>query len=978
MSAQPCRLAHGGRIDRAQALRFSFDGRAYTGYAGDTLASALLANGVSLLARSFKYHRPRGIHSAGAEEPNALVTIGRGARREPNTRATAVELVEGLEAYSQNAWPSLGFDLGAVNNLVSPFFSAGFYYKTFMWPGARGWRFYERFIRRAAGMGAVADGADPDRYERIEEFCDLLVVGSGPAGTAAALTAARSGARVLLVDENAVHGGAIARGTAGADDALAAWHAAALGELRETPEVTVLERCSAFGYYDGNVVGLVEHCAGHRPDRPEGIARQRHWIVRAQQVVLATGAIERPLLFGNNDLPGIMLANAGVCYLREYAVCAGRELLVYTNNDSAYAAALAHAAFARVAVVDTRQEIAPELVRACAQANVSLHTGSAVATAVGSRRLKAVRLVGGEALPCDLLLTSAGWNPTIALHSQAGGRPVYDGERQCFLPGSAREAWIAAGACSGAFDTGSCLAEGRDAAQKALARLGVTPADIELPDCAPAFALRPGPQPAPQGKCFVDLQTDATTDDIELAVREGYASAELLKRYTALGMGTEQGKTSNVNALALLAARRKEPVPAVGVTSFRPPYTPVTMAAIAGRKQGARILPTRQTPLLGWHEEQGALLGDAGLWKRALAYPERGETRQQAAIREARHVRSAVGVCDVSTLGKLDIQGPDACALLERACVNRWSSLALGKARYGVMLQDDGFVFDDGTTSRIGAAHYFMTTTTDRAEQVLRHLEFLLQVLWPALRVHVCDATEQWAGIAVAGPRSRELLLRLFPDTVPGLPFMGVADAEHAGLPVRILRVSFSGELGYELYVPSSGGEALLRALCSAGDEFDVRPYGLDAMDILRIEKGHLTGSELDGNRTLADAGLARLAREDEGFIGAALSRRPGLLDPGRPRFVGLEPLDPAQSIRAGAHLVAAASPREPDESLGHVSSACFSPALGRHIGLGFLAGGDERQGSVVHVADPLAGTHVAARVVSPCFVDPAGERLRA
>jgi sarcosine oxidase subunit alpha len=971
------RLAEGGRIDRTQPVGFCFNGKEYGGFAGDTLASALLANGILLVARSFKYHRPRGIYSAGVEEPNALVTVGTGARREPNTRATSIEIYDGLVASSQNAWPSVNFDVGAINKLFSRFFSAGFYYKTFMWPGARGWRIYEHFIRRAAGMGKAARSADPDRYERIEAFCDLLVVGSGPAGIAAALVAARSGARVIVVDENAAHGGSITRGTADDGAALRYWVSEALSELASLPDVTVMARCTAFGYYDGNVLGLVERVSDHLATVAAGTPRQRHWIVRARQVVLATGAIERPLLFANNDLPGIMLASAAQCYLREFAVCPGQQVVIYTNNDSAYSTALAFAPHARVSLVETRRDPPPDLLDACRRAGVEVRTHSVVRRAIGSRRVTGVDIQGHGVLACDLLLSAGGWAPTIALHSQAGGPPIFAAEPQCMLPGAARESWTAAGACNGVFDTQACLEQGRNAAAAALETIGMSPAAIRLPDCATLGNMIPGPQPLPTSKCFVDLQNDVTTDDLDQATREGYRAAELLKRYTTLGMGTDQGKTSNINALSLLAADRGESVTEIGVTTFRPPYTPVTMGAIAGRKQGRYILPIRRTPLHHWNEQNGAMMSDAGLWKRALAYPRDGEDRQAAAIREAAHVRSAVGTCDVSTLGKIDIQGPDAKILLERVYVNRWSTLRPGKARYGVMLQDDGFVFDDGTTSCLDETHYFMTTTTDHAEPVLRNLEYLLQVVWPTLRVHCCDVTDQWAGVAVAGPRSRELLQLLFADSVGTLPFMGVVDIPYRDKTVRTVRISFSGELGYELYAPSALGAEMLRDLYRLGAALGIAPYGLDAMDILRIEKGHVTGAEIDGNRTLADLGLERMARSDKQFIGAAMMKRPGLIDSKRTRMVGLEPLDPAQAISAGSHLVAEASPREPSVSLGHVSSACFSPALGRHIGMGFARNGENLHGQTVYAANPLGGTHVAARIVSPHFFDGEGQRFR-
>ena len=973
MSGQINRQSNDADIDRNQPLTFTFDGRRYQGYRGDTLASALLANDVHLVARSFKYHRPRGIYSAGSEEPCALVTVGSGKRAEPNTRATMVELYDGLVASSQNAWPSIRFDVGAINNALANVFSAGFYYKTFMWPGLRAWRFYERFIRRAAGMGTSSIQADPDRYERVEAFCDVLVVGTGPSGIAAALSASRSGARVLLIDEYASQRGS-------QHPELRDWYSSALQELANGEDVTILRRCTAFGYYDGNVVGMIERVSDHLPTAAPGVPRQRHWIVRAAKVILATGSIERPMLFGNNDLPGIMLVNAARQYLEQYAVCAGRRIVIYTNNNSAYSSARLLSRHASVTVVDCRARDESTCRELLGDSGLTLITGTELQRASGRQHVSGVVLSDGRTLSCDLLLSSGGWTPTIHLHSQAGSRPLFSEKLGAFLPGEAREDWIPAGACNGVLNTRECIEQGYAASSVALSGLGFPASAIDVPDCKDDPESEFFACPVPNDKCFVDLQNDVTIADLMQGVSEGYRSAELLKRYTTLGMGTDQGKTANVNALAILAAQRGEPVPAVGVTTFRPPYTPVSIGAIAGRKQRAHVLPTRFTPLHDWHLGQNALMSDSGLWKRPLAYLQKGEDRSAAGKREAAHVRSAVAACDVSTLGKVDIQGPDAAEFLERVYVNRWKSLQPGKARFGVMLREDGFAFDDGTTSCLADGRYLMTTTTGHAEPVLRHLEFLLQVTWPELRVCVSDVTDQWAAIAVAGPRSREMLQSLFGDAVSAaaLPFMGVTDVLRDGHLVRIIRVSFSGELGYELYTPANHGHALINAVFDHGANFDIAPYGLDAMDILRIEKGHLTGAEIDGNRTLDDLGLSGMARADSDFIGSVMMRRAGLNSSSRTKLLGFVSIDPNVAIAAGDHFVASERPVEPDVSLGHVSSACFSPQLGAFIALGFLQGGHSRIGSTVYATSPLAGTHVAVKVVSPHFFDAEGARLRA
>ena len=980
MSRQSHRVDGEGRVDYSQTIRFTFDGKSYPAYAGDTLASALLANGVKLVARSFKYHRPRGVYSAGSEEPTALVTVGEGARVAPNTRATTVELYDGLVARSQNAWPSLSLDFGAINNRLSGLFSAGFYYKTFMWPGVKGWMFFERFIRRAAGMGESARESDPDRFERIEEFCDVLVVGAGPAGLAAALVAGRSGARVIIVDENAVAGGAVARGNADSGDKLADWTQEAIKELAGNANVSLLTRCTAFGYYDDNVVGLIERAFEHVDEVPRGGSRQYHWIVRAKKVVLATGAIERPVLFANNDLPGCMLASAAACYLSEYGVCAGQNIVLATNNNNAYATAFALAAQATVSIVDSRPVVSDELRQKCSELEIQLIEGADVKSALGGKQVQAVDVSGHGKINCDLMLSSGGWIPTIHLHSQAGGRPNFDERWQCFLPGDAREDWVAAGACNGVFSSRGCLEEGSDAGKRVLQELDLVVAETELPDCELIPNEVVAPLARPDGKCFVDLQNDVTIADLEQALTEGYRSAELMKRYTTLGMGTDQGKMSNVNALSLLAAARDEAIPVVGVTTFRPPYTPIPIGAIAGRTKAMHWQPTRYTPLHAWHEKNSAVMYDTGLWKRPAAYLRDGETRAEAAQREARHVRTAVGTIDVSTLGKIEVKGPDSAEFLERLYVNRFQSLKPGKARYGVMLREDGFVADDGTTSCLAEDHYFMTTSTANAHSILSTMEFHLQATWPELKVTLSSVTDQWAAIAVAGPHSRELLQGMLGDVVSAdtMPFMGVAEIDFQGQRLRIMRVSFSGELGYEVYVPAGYAESFMEYLYENGAAFDIAPYGIDAMDILRIEKGHATGAEIDGLTTLGDLGMARMARDDRKHIGAAMMMRPGLQDPSRKVLVGIKAKSASQAIGNGSHIVENARLQEPAESLGHVGSSCFSPHLGTHIALALVRGGNDRLGETLYASSPVNGTHVEVEVTSSHFFDSKGERVRA
>ncbi len=788
MTDQPDRLGQGGRIDRSRALSFTFDGRAYAGWSGDTLASALLANGVRLVGRSFKYHRPRGVYAAGIEEPNALVTLRKGDRHEPNVAATTVELFDGLVAESQNRWPSLGLDmLGAIDRLP-PVFAAGFYHKTFLGPTRKAWMFYERVIRRIGGMGKPPSQPDPDRYEKAHAFCDVLVVGGGPSGLTAALAAGRDGARVVLVDNEPVLGGSLlARPRGGESDA---WLAAAIDELAALPNVRVMTRTTAFGAYDNLVFGLAEKVNDHLAEPPPYQPRQRYWVLRARRAVLASGMIERPIVFGNNDVPGVMLASAARCYLNRYAALVGRKVVAFTNNDSAYDAAIELAAAgAGVSIVDVRRQIPGHLERQARDAGISLLLGHAVAGASGRRAVDSVDVIAFDPaspsagavtsrLPCDLVAVSGGWTPTLHLLAQRGAKPVFDETLAMLVPGIVPEGYSIVGGAA-ADD----------------ARLAGLPPERSLAGIAPVWAIADPLGARPQKK-FVDIQNDVMSDDISLAHLEGYEAVEHLKRYTSQGMGTDQGKTSNLNALAILAGLRDEPLRIIGTTTYRPPYTPVSIGALGGVETGQHFMPVRRSPMHDWHRENGAVFTDAGLWQRPWYYPKAGESLDAAYVREAGEVRDGVGMVDVSSLGKIDVQGPNAADFLDRVYVNNWKSLPVGKARYGVMLRADGIVLDDGTTSHVSEDHYFMTTTTANAGVVMTQLEFLLQTTWPELKVQVTSVTGQWAGIAVAGPRSRDLLARLVADLDfdnDAFPFMGVRHGHAGNIPVRLLRISFSG-----------------------------------------------------------------------------------------------------------------------------------------------------------------------------------------
>lgn len=981
------RLNKGGLVDRSTALAFRFDGKAYQGFAGDSLGSALLANGVGPIARSFKYHRPRGLYAAGIEEPTGLVTIGSGGRTEPNIPAPAMPLYDGLVASSQNSWPSPKFDLQAVNGWFSRLLVAGFYYKTFIGPTAGAWMFYEKFIRRAAGMGRGTLAADPDRHETSHAFCDILVIGGGPAGLMAAATAAAAGRRVILADADRRLGGSLL-GAENRIDGMAGhnWAAQQVADLAAQASVTVMPNTMVYGAYDGGQFGAVARVAEDCPEPPPWRPRQRHWTIAADQVVIATGAIERPLVFADNDRPGIMLASAARTYALRYGVAPGRTVALFTNNDSAYGAArdLVAAGVRVVAIVDARTTV-PEASAALIDGDsVRLIANSVVTRARGGKALKAIDISRHsgetETITVDCLCVSGGWTPTLHLLSQAGAVPQWDADIAAFTAAPPTPAWHQAGAVTGAFGLAEALASGMAAGHTAAgSKIVDAPPLPHLEEADAAYEITPlfEVPSSGRGKKFVDLQNDVTADDIRLSEREGYQSVEHLKRYTTLGMGADQGKTSNVNALAIMAVARSQDIADVGTTRFRPPYAPVALGTLTGRALGRHYRPTRLTPMHEWHVAHGADMMNAGAWQRPRAYLRPGESLTDAYIREATAVRETVGMVDVSTLGKIDVQGPDAGTFLNRVYVNGFAKLPVGKARYGLMLREDGFVFDDGTTWRLDEHRYLMTTTTANAAPVLTHLEYLLSVIWPDLRVAVTSVTEQWAGVAIAGPKARALLETVIEDldlSNAAFPFMAVGRGRIGQWPVLVARLSFSGELAYEVYIGAHLGEALWLNLMAMGAAFDITPYGTEALGTLRIEKGHVAGPELDGRTTLADLGLARMASTKKHFVGQPLMNRPALTDPSRPRLVGLISED-HEPLRAGAHLVTNPQAAELAESQGHVTSTTYSPAIGQYIALGLLADGPDRESEVIYAAHPLKGLHQPAKVVSPHFFDPEGER---
>ena len=995
MKRQRNRLDVGARIDRSRRLRFQFNGKPYEGFGGDTLASALLANGVRVVGRSFKYHRPRGIYSAGMEEPNALVQLGSGAASEPNLRATQVELFDGLEAASVNCWPSVNFDMWAVNDRVSGLLPAGFYYKTFMWPKSF-WHRYEKVIRKGAGLGTAPEAPDHNIYDKRHEHCDVLVVGGGPAGISAALAAGRSGTRVILVDEQAELGGALLgngeriEAASGVD-----WAMGAKAELDGMEEVRVLTRTTAFGYYDHNYVLMVERVNDHL-GAPPGTLRQRLWKIRARQVVLATGSIERPMVFADNDRPGVMLAGAARTYINRFGVKPGNRAVLYGNNDHIHHVALdlADAGVRVEAVVDVRAKAAGEAVAAVRERGIEVMAGHAVGGTLGSKRLRGVEVLAlnekGDGfagdirrMRCDLLCLSGGWTPTVHLFSQSGGKLDYSENQACFLPGEARQAVSVAGAANGVYSLMGCLGGGTAAGRTAAGKMGYR--EPGAPQALPLSEGEASPlvpvwhlPPASKGeRRFVDLHNDVTVSDIELAAREGYSANEHLKRYTTTGMGPDQGRTGNMHALAILADIRGETIPAVGTTTFRPPYTPVPYGVMAGRDVGVLADPVRMTAMHGWHERSGAVFDDVGQWKRPWYFPRPGEGMAAAVRRECIAARSGVAILDASTLGKIDIQGPDAAEFLNRVYTNSWNKLAIGRCRYGLMLGEDGMVMDDGVTSRLAENHYFMTTTSGGAARVMAWLEDWLQCEWPDLNVYLTSVTEQWATLSISGPNARRLLSELAEGVdlaADAFPHMAVRSGQVAGIDARISRVSFTGELGYEVSVATSYGLALWQAFQRVGENYDLTPIGTEALHVLRAEKGYIAvGHDTDGSVTPGDLGLDWIVSKKKDFIGRRSLARADTMRTDRKHFVGLLP---ETRVPEGAQIVAEYKRRPPMKMIGHVTSCYDSAAMGKPIALALIAGGRERIGETVTIPLPLQDRVVKAEITSPVFYDPKGERL--
>ncbi len=995
------RLAHGGRIDRNRPIQFTFDGKTYRGFAGDTLASALLANGVHLVGRSFKYHRPRGFVSAGPDEPNALVGIGADeSRYTPNMRATQVELYDGLVAESQHRWPSLKLDVGAANNAIARFLPAGFYYKTFMWPRATWKTLYEPLIRRAAGLGRAPEKPDADRYTQVYAHCDVLVVGSGPAGLAAAIAAARSAVRVIVCDEQNEMGGSLLHDTAARIDGkpAAAWIDAVLNELAECPNVTLMTRTTAFGWYPHNFIGLCQRVTDHLGNPDPNLPRERLWQVRAKEVVLATGAIERPLVFPNNDRPGIMMAEAARAYVNRYAAKPGNKAVVFAACDSGYRAALdLKAAGITVAMIaDLRAEPTGAWVDRTHAAGIEVRASSAVIDTRGRLRVTAATVakisrdgaVGtAQTIDCDLVLMAGGFTPSVHLFSQSRGKLAYDDTLQAYVPSESAERERSVGGCRGVFGLAASLQGGFSggvaASINAGGRAPVDHAFSVLADdaCAGTFI---GEAPRAQGsspRAWVDFQNDVTAKDIKLAIREGFCSIEHVKRYTTTGMATDQGKTSNMNALGIVSNALNLPIPRIGLTTFRPPYTPTTFGVFAGQSRGDLFDPVRETPIHDWAVEHGAVFEDVSLWKRARYFPRPGEDMDAAVRRECKAVRRSVGIFDATTLGKIEVVGMDAAEFMNRMYTNAWTKLEPGRLRYGVMLREDGFIMDDGVVARLAPDRFHVTTTTGGAARVLNMMEDYLQTEWSDLDVWLTSTTEQWAVIAVQGPNARKVLESLVVgiDLSSGaMPHMSVAEGRICGVPTRLFRVSFSGEAGFEVNVPAGYGRAIWEAIVAEGRPYDITPYGTETMHVLRAEKGFIiVGQETDGTVTPGDVGLDwAVSKVKKDFVGKRSLARPEMMKADRKQLVGLLTRDRKTVLEEGAQIVANPDEPIPMTSLGYVTSSYWSPALDRSIALALVRRGRSLIGSQLSV--PMPGGAIMVDVVSPVFYDPKGERLNA
>ena len=972
------RRENGGRIDRSRRLAFTFDGRHLHGYEGDTLASELLANGVRVTARSFKYHRPRGIISAGVEEPGTLVEL-LGEDASGNRAPTTVRLRDGLAVKSINCWPSARFDLGAVNQIFARFIPAGFYYKTFKWPN---WHLFEPAIRRAAGLASAP--AAPLKFGHFESrtaHADVLIAGAGPAGLMAALVLGRSGARVFLADEGPEAGGSLLGRTLQIDGKPALqWVAETVAELAELPNVTHLQDSTVWAYREHNLL-----CANERsPDHPTLL--ERNWRVRAKCVIVATGAIERAMVFANNDRPGVMLASAIQTYVNRYAVLPGKTAVFFTNNDSAYAAAahFSEAGGTVAAIIDSRPDV-PQT--ALAQVDgIKVMAGSVIISVIGHKEVRAVQVApieGGKAakITCDLVGCSGGWSPTVHLFSQSRGTLKYDENIAAFLPDKATQPCECAGAAAGALILHDALSDAKQRATevaKAIgSEIGQTPCPIAQ---EPPYSIKAlwRVESDAKGKAFLDFQNDVSVDDVQLALREGYSNVEHVKRYTTGGMGFDQGKTGNNNIIGTVALEQGAALPDIGTTTFRAPYTPVSFGAINGLREGSVVLPYRHTPITKWNIERGAFMYEAGArWRRPGYFPRPEESFQNAVNRECLAVRNGVGVYDGSPLGKFELKGRDVGKFLDHIYTNLMSTLTPGNGRYGLMLSEDGLILDDGVALRLDEHRWLISTSTGHADAINQHMEKVLQFDFPDWRVKITTVTSQWNNATICGPKARDVLTVLGTDIdlhPNAFPFMAFRDGNVAGLPARVVRVSFTGELSFEVNVAPRHLAKLWEEVMAAGTAFGIEPVGSEASHVLRVEKGFLSlGHEVDGTVDAYDLGMGWImSKKKTDFVGKRsvdIRRAGGLV---RRELVGLLPEDPNAMIPEGAPLTPGGRKQATE---GFVTACVWSIVHGRWVALSLLENGHSRHGQTVHVR--LKDRVVSALVTRPVFHDTDGKRLR-
>ncbi len=989
------RLQNNKNLNQTKKIGFTFDGKKYYGFEGDTLASALLSNGVHLFGRSFKYHRPRGIISAGCEEPNAIVQLEMNEFTEPNRRATEIVLYEGLVANSQNRWPSLNYDFGAINDLLSPFFPAGFYYKTFMWP-PKFWKTYEYFIRRAAGLGHAPKKDDPHKYEHYHYHCDTLIVGSGVSGLYAAKIAAAKNLKVLLVEQEDQLGGAILSSNQYESKintiSQTEWKDKILDELNRLKNIKIISSTTLFAYMHYNYLLAIQDLQPNKSKDKKNSIRQIVWKIRAKKVILATGSIERPLTFNNNDRPGIMLANSVSKYLNGYGVNLGKEIVIFTNNDSAYQTAIDfhHKNIDVAAVVDVRNNIEGDLPKIVKNLGIKIYSGSIISNTTGRRKIKTIHIKKindnkVEIINCDLLCMSGGWSPTVHLFTQSRGKLKFRDEDSCFIPDQAHQKTISIGACNGTFDLKNILKETYTSVNDFLNEEEKI-LDGELYD---ADKINLGKQEnawlvnkenIAKSKMFVDFQNDVTAKDIKTALSEGFQSIEHVKRYTTNGMATDQGKTSNVNALGIISELTGQEISNLGTTTFRLPYTPVTFGAMAGRLVKQFFDVERTTPIHSWHVDNNALFEDVGQWKRSWYYPKNNETMNEAVNREVKATRDSIGILDASTLGKIDLKGRDVSEFLNRVYTNAWSKLAVGKCRYGVMLGDDGMVIDDGVTTRLGDHHYLMTTTTGNAASVMSKLEDWLQTEWPELEVYLTSVTEQFGTISLNGPNSRKIVELLFPDqdfSSEIFPHMTFKNLEIDKVPCRVMRISFTGEICYEINIPASYALSLWNKCMALGKNFNITPYGTEAMHVLRAEKGYIiVGQETDGSVTPVDLDMNWIvSKKKYDFIGKRALVRSDTIKEDRKQLVGILTTDPSIVLEEGSQLVEVETSL-PMPMVGHITSSYYSPNLGRSIALALVKSGTKKKSTKLVVPSPKKIIEV--EITNPVFIDPKNERLLA